>query len=413
MARVGKGTRYFNPQVTQRGKAVYYYRRPGFPRIRLDAEPGTAAMDRAYYAADKATNKLAEAKASSKPIQPDRPKVICKPTTNPEYVRRFGDRAAPGEPGSLRHLCDEFMASDEFAALDAAGTQKMYRRNLLKVCALRTKDGKDAYGEWIAEQMKPIHIEAISHQLREHPTVADNCAKALRLMFNWARKHERFTGDNPASGFVWLRPYNDQEEGFFTWEDEHLEAYMVRHPIGSRARMAFALMYYAGVRKSDAFQLGPFHVKARGSELHWTEWKGSRSTALGKHRPLPKRRQLEIHPELARTIAATETGHGRFVLNKYGRPYSYSGFDQAFDDWCDQAGLPSQCTAHGVRKAAAALMYENGASEAELCAIFGWKIGSRMAAYYAKKYNARRAQSRALGRLPLLGGEAEPSSGAS
>jgi hypothetical protein len=50
-------------------------------------------------------------------------------------------------------------------------------------------------------------------------------------------------------------------------------------------------------------------------------------------------------------------------------------------------------------------MYENGASEAELCAIFGWKIGSRMAAYYAKKYNARRAQSRALGRLPQLDGE--------
>lgn len=52
-------------------------------------------------------------------------------------------------------------------------------------------------------------------------------------------------------------------------------------------------------------------------------------------------------------------------------------------------------------------MYENGASEAELCAIFGWKIGSRMAAYYAKKYNVRRDQSRALGRLPLLGCEAK------
>jgi hypothetical protein len=50
-------------------------------------------------------------------------------------------------------------------------------------------------------------------------------------------------------------------------------------------------------------------------------------------------------------------------------------------------------------------MYENGASEAELCAIFGWKIGSRMAAYYAKKYNAGRAQCRALGRLPSFGSE--------
>ena len=120
---------------------------------------------------------------------------------------------------------------------------------------------------------------------------------------------------------------------------------------------------------------------------------------------------LKIRTELARTIAATKADHGRFVLNKYGRSLLIQRFDQAFDDWCDQAGLPSQCTAHGVRKAAAALMYENGASEAELCAIFGGKIGSRMAAYYAKKYNARPAQSRALGRLPLLGGETKHSNG--
>ena len=156
-----------------------------------------------------------------------------------------------------------------------------------------------------------------------------------------------------------------------------------------------------GVQFERAF----FSTSLLVNKLEKPRWKGSRSTALGKHPPMPTRRTLEIHPELAGTIAATKADHGRFVLNNYGKPYSYSGFDQPVDDWCDQAGLPSQCTAHGVRKAAAALMYENGASEAELCAIFGWKIGSRMAAYYAKKYNARRAQSRALGRLPLLGGE--------
>jgi len=59
-----------------------------------------------------------------------------------------------------------------------------------------------------------------------------------------------------------------------------------------------------------------------GTELRGTEWKRSRPTALGKHRPLPKRRQLEIHPELARTIAATKSGHGRFVLSKTGRAYT-------------------------------------------------------------------------------------------
>ena len=82
MARVSKGTRYFNPQVTQRGKAVFYYRRPGFSRIRLDAEPGTAAMDRAYYAPDKATKKLAEAKATGTAVQPEPPKLsVSQPRT--------------------------------------------------------------------------------------------------------------------------------------------------------------------------------------------------------------------------------------------------------------------------------------------------------------------------------------------
>jgi len=93
-------------------------------------------MDRAYHAAAKKIDRIAEAKDSDTPVSPGRAMVVCKPTSNPEYVRRFGDRADPGEPGSLRHLCDAFMVSDEFAALDAAGTQKMYRRNLLKICAL-------------------------------------------------------------------------------------------------------------------------------------------------------------------------------------------------------------------------------------------------------------------------------------
>ena len=38
--------------------------------------------------------------------------------------------------------------------------------------------------------------------------------------------------------------------------------------------------------------------------------------------------------------------------------------------WCDKAGLP-HCSSHGLRKAGAALA-ENGATEHQLMAIFGW-----------------------------------------
>lgn len=63
---------------------------------------------------------------------------------------------------------------------------------------------------------------------------------------------------------------------------------------------------------------------------------------------------------------------------------SYSRL-QAFDDSCDQAGCPSSTPRTALCKAAAALMHEKGTSAAELCAIFGCKLGCRMAAYYAKK----------------------------
>src|SRR5262252_2885550 len=39
--------------------------------------------------------------------------------------------------------------------------------------------------------------------------------------------------------------------------------------------------------------------------------------------------------------------------------------------WCNEAGLP-HCSAHGLRKAGAALAAENGATVHELMAIFGW-----------------------------------------
>lgn len=39
--------------------------------------------------------------------------------------------------------------------------------------------------------------------------------------------------------------------------------------------------------------------------------------------------------------------------------------------WCDAAGLPA-CTAHGLRKAGAAIAAENGATPHQLMSIFGW-----------------------------------------
>ena len=58
-------------------------------------------------------------------------------------------------------------------------------------------------------------------------------------------------------------------------------------------------------------------------------------------------------------------------------------------------------SAHGVRKAAATRAAENGATERELEAIFGWS-GGRMATLYAKSANRTRLAAGAIGKLAQL-----------
>jgi len=55
-------------------------------------------------------------------------------------------------------------------------------------------------------------------------------------------------------------------------------------------------------------------------------------------------------------------------------------------------------SAHGMRKAAATRAAENGATERELEAIFGWS-GGRMATLYTKSANRGRLAAGAIGKL--------------
>ena len=55
-------------------------------------------------------------------------------------------------------------------------------------------------------------------------------------------------------------------------------------------------------------------------------------------------------------------------------------------------------SAHGMRKAAATRAAENGATERELEAIFGWS-GGRMATLYTRSANRSRLAAGAIGKL--------------
>ena len=56
--------------------------------------------------------------------------------------------------------------------------------------------------------------------------------------------------------------------------------------------------------------------------------------------------------DLQAIIDATPGEHLTFLTTKTGKPYSGNDFSGQFRVWCDQAGLPSECSVHERQRAA-------------------------------------------------------------
>jgi len=76
------------------------------------------------------------------------------------------------------------------------------------------------------------------------------------------------------------------------------------------------------------------------------------------------------------------------LATEFGKPFTANGFGNWFRKRCNEAGL-EHCTAHGLRKAGATIAAENGATEHQLMAIFGWE-SPKQAAIYTRKADRKR-----------------------
>jgi integrase len=70
-----------------------------------------------------------------------------------------------------------------------------------------------------------------------------------------------------------------------------------------------------------------------------------------------------------------------FLVTQYGAPFSAKGFGEAFRGWCSAAGLPRECTAHGLRKACARRLAEAGCNPHEIMSITGHKTLAEVERY--------------------------------
>jgi hypothetical protein len=201
------------------GLVFYYFRRRGFARVALPGLPGSAEFMAAYSAAL------------------DRDKI----KTDIGSARTI--------PGTVNAAIAAFYQSPGFTK-NKTITQST-DRNILEAFRARHGDKRIAL-------MEERHIRAALADKADKPSAQRNLLRVLRVLLTFAVERG-LRRDNPAA-IIKLNPL--ATAGFHTWTEAELQQFEDCHPVGSKARLALALLLFTAQRRNDVVQLGPGDVVA-------------------------------------------------------------------------------------------------------------------------------------------------------
>jgi integrase len=284
--------------------------------------------------------------------------------------------------GSFGWLAGVYFESVEFKRLDRASQNN--RKSIIRSClaeefTLKSGD-KRPIGQCPIEFVTSQVIKKMRDRRAESPGAANNRRKYLSSMFGWAVE-DGHAKSNPCRD---VRKIKYATDGYHTWTVAECLQYWGRHPKGTKAGLALALLLWLGIRKGDLVTLGRQHVRNGYFRFvpHKTQY--MRVEAI----------EIPVLPPLQEFIHAGPCGDLNFLVTDYGKPYTRNGFGNKFREWCDQANL-HHCTAHGLRKAAATLAAEGGATNPQMCAVFGW-TSPQQAEVYIRKANRKRLAAKGV-----------------
>jgi integrase len=303
--------RYVHGFVDRHGKPRFYFRRAGF---------GSRPLRGSLYSSQFMDDYEAALAGQSLPIGADR-----------------------ARPGTMAALALSYFASPQFRGMRSS-SQKIYRGIIERFCR--------EHGDKRAVLLGREHIVRLMAGYADRPNIANALRRVLRAMMRHAMDIN-LRRDDPTRD---VRAIRVKSAGHHSWTDAEIAQFEQHHPVGSRARLALALLVYTGQRRGDVIRMGPQHDRDGALQV--------KQEKTGAELIIP------IHPELAAVIAATPSGHLTFLTTRFGRPFEGSGFSHWFRDACDQAGLP-HCSPHGLRKAAARRLAEAGCTAHEIGAITG------------------------------------------
>lgn len=312
---------FIHAYTDRHGRRRFYYRRKGYPLVRLPA-PGAPGFAEAYAAADK-------------PVRVPTSKAIV--------------------PGSFGALCKEYEQSAEFAGL-AQSTQREMRY------VIRSLERKHADKPVALLERK--HILKWRDELKDKPGAANKMIRVVKVLMA-AAIDRGYRADDPSQRIKMLKLGEHR-----AWTADEMRAFEKRWPLGSLERTGYALALYTGQRRTDVARLK--FASIAGKSFHVKQEKTGAVL------------QIPIHPELQKALAAIRPRSEAAIVAKSGRALNPIYFGHLMADAIEKAGLPDECVLHGLRKCAAVALIDAGCSPHEAAAITGHST-VRMLDHYAKR----------------------------
>jgi integrase len=326
--------KFVDTYVDANGKRRFYVRLSrSSPRITLPGEPGSTQFMRAYEQATQGAGKL-------------------------ESKRGAG-------AGTFDRLVLDYLQSPDYLRL-APSTRRSYR--LVVERWLRD----EGVGHRLVAQMTRTHIDKTLARRAATPGAANDVLKKIKILIRFAIDRG-WRKDDPTKG---VKRFAEGE--FHTWSEAEIAQYERRWSVGSKERMAFALLLYTGQRRSDVVRMS------------WRDIDGGAIRVA----QLKTRVKLEIslHPQLMELLAIWPKDHVVILTTIFGKPFSAPGFGNWMADKIAAAGLPDECVTHGLRKAAARRLAEAGCSTLQIMAVTGHRSLAEVERYTRGAQQKRLAQ---------------------
>jgi integrase len=232
------------------------------------------------------------------------------------------------------------------------------------------------HGDKQVAELQGHHVRKLMDAFGARTGAANQLRKVLRVMM----QHAVAIGlrrDDPTRD---VKAASRKSKSHHPWTDQEIAQFESRRPVGTRERLAFALLIHTGQRSGDVRRIGPQHVQ--GNAIRVVQEK------TGIELLIP------ISARLQEAIDCTRVGHLAYITTNAGTIFPPTSCYQWFKRACCDAGLP-HCSPHGLRHAASRKMAEAGVNALGIASVTGHRSLNEVTRY-TRSADQRRLAAQAI-----------------